>query len=308
MIFNFFNITRIPLNYKTDNYTFPPKLSYQWIITKEIHINNNWSASEALYDFITGSGTFDDPYILENITITNRRDGSDGIIVQNSMDYFIIRNCRLKSSGTLLNNSEVKLVNSTRGILINNTISSNVGYGISLINSYNNSIIENSMFNNTYIGIGLNKSHNNVIIYNRANNHGKDVKQGFGIVLFNSDNNSISKNIASYNTAIGILLYNSSFNNITLNTANNNYLGLHLGQSSNYNNIIGNNLKGNNYCYTVDTEAEGNIFEDNDCGSVGFEFYFFLIAFGSVFALSLIGAIFAIRRRRKIKKERKKYK
>ncbi len=303
--FNFLVVSPIPTIFKSNFFTLTPKLSNYWIITNEIHIDNNWSASEAYYDFISGSGTFNDPFIIENITIKNLKNGNNVITIENSLDYFIIRNCKITGSGASIYNAEINIINSTKGIIINNTISSNVGTGISLIKSNNISITENTLFNNSYIGIGLNESQNNYVYNNIATYNGRSIASGFGIILFKSHNNSVSRNTASYNTAIGILLGNSSYNNITLNTVNYNYLGVRLTQSSNFNNIIENNLKENTYCFIVDTDSEGNVLKDNDCGSIGFEFYFFLIAFGIVFSLSFIGLIIAIKRRRKIKKERK---
>ncbi|MFX1480630.1 MAG: right-handed parallel beta-helix repeat-containing protein [Promethearchaeota archaeon] len=294
----------VSLNLKIEKQESSFKTSNYWIIYNQIHIKNNWSESEAIYDFITGSGTFSDPYKIENITFNNHKNSGDAIIIENSLDYFMIRNCTIKNSGTIITDSEITIINSTKGTLMNNTISSNMGYGIHLVESYNNLILENKIYNNTYIGIGLNESDNNIINLNKVYYHGREAINGFGIVLLNSHKNNISQNVASHNTAIGILLYNSSYNNVTINKANNNYLGLQLSQNSNYNNVIGNDLKGNNYCYTVDDDSEGNNIEGNDCGAVGFEYYFFLVSFGVVFALTLIGLIIVIRKRRKFKKEK----
>ncbi|MFX1574886.1 MAG: right-handed parallel beta-helix repeat-containing protein [Promethearchaeota archaeon] len=302
IIFDSLIFSSISLNLKIETQELSPRMTNSWIINNQIHIKDNWSESEAIYEFITGSGTFNNPYKIENITINNHRSNGDAIIIENSLDYFMIRNCIIKSSGAIITDTEIKIINSTKGTVINNTILSNVGYGIHLIKSYNNSVLENAISNNTYIGIGLNESYNNFINLNKVNFHGRDTVNGFGIVLVNSHNNSILRNIASHNTGIGILLYNSSYNNVSINVANNNYLGLHLSQNSNYNTIMGNNLKGNKYCYTVDDDSEGNVIESNDCGSVKFEYFFFLASFGVVFALTLIGVIIFIRKRRKFKK------
>ena len=305
ILFNLLAVTLIPTNINPESQSITPKMATYWVVTDEIHIDNNWSASEVVYDFIRGSGVYNDPFIIENITIKNLRDGNDAITIENTQDYFIIRNCKIIDSGASIYNSEINLINSTKGTLFNNTLSSNVGTGISLERCYNISIIENILFNNTYVGIELNQSHDNLILQNNASYQGKDASSGFGLSLYKSHNNSISENIFSYNSAIGILLANSSNNNISLNTAKHNYLGLHLTQNSNYNYIIQNDLKDNKYCYVVDNDSEGNTIEDNDCGGVGIEFYFFLIAFGIVFTLSLIGFIIALKRSRKLKKQRK---
>ncbi|MEJ2293751.1 MAG: NosD domain-containing protein [Candidatus Lokiarchaeota archaeon] len=305
ILFNLLTISLIPTNFNPESQSQSLKMATYWEVSDEIHINNNWSASEVVYDFIQGSGVYNDPYIIENITIKNLKNGNDVIKIENTQDYFIIRNCKIFDSGASIYNSEINLINSSKGTLFNNTLSSNVGTGISLVKCHNISIIENILFNNTYVGIGLNQSYDNFILHNNANYQGKDASSGFGLSLYKSHNNSISENSLSYNSAIGILLANSSNNNVTFNSAQHNYLGLHLTQNSNYNYIIHNDLRNNEYCYTVDNDSEGNILEDNDCGGVGVEFYFFLIAFGIVFTLALIGFIIALKRRRKLKKQRK---
>lgn len=308
IIFNLLVSPPVQTNLKSVYNPLSPKTANYWILTNEIYINNNWTESEAIYDFISGSGTFNDPFIIENITIKNLKNGNNAITIENSLNYFIIRNCKITGSGASIHNAEINIINSTKGILKNNTISTNIGTGISLFKSYNISIIQNTLFNNSYIGIGLSESYNNSIFHNNVNYQGKNVTSGFGVFLFKSHNNSLSRNTISHNTAIGILLGNSSYNNLTLNIANHNYLGLRLSQNSNYNIIIQNDLKENTYCYIIDNDCLENTLEDNNCGSIGFEFYFFLIAFGLVFALSLIGLIFAIKKRRKIKRERKQLK
>ena len=305
IIFNLIIILPISMNLKTQIRTASPNSSNFGIINHQIHINNNWTDSVISYGFITGAGTLNNPYKIENVTIVNNLEG-DSIVIENSKDYFMVRNCTIKNSGVSDTDVQVKIINSTKGTLINNTISSNVGSGIRLIGSYNNSILDNVIVNNTHIGIGLNESNNNIINDNVVNYHGKESVSGFGISLVFSDNNSISRNTASYNTAIGILLYNSSYNNITSNSANENYQGLLLSHGSNYNNVIANDLSGNEYCYSEDSDSEDNTLTNNYCGSVGFEYYFFIIIFGIVFIASVTGLIIVIRKRRKLKKEGKK--
>ena len=78
-----------------------------------------------------------------------------------------------------------------------------------------------------------------------------------------------------------------------------------LSTSSNYNNVIGNNLRDNTYCYTVDTNSEGNIIDNNDCGAIGAEYLIFLVSFSIIFITTLIGLIVAIRKRKELKKSKK---
>ena len=306
MLILLFNSFKFSTNsFTSKNQYLALKSSNYWTFSDRIYINNNWSVSKAMYEFISGSGTFNDPYVLENVTFKNIDNVNNIITIENSSDYFIIRNCKIDNSGTSINNKNILISNATKGLIENNTISSNMGTGISLIHSNNISVIENTLLNNSYIGIELNHSSYNHIFNNIASYQGKDTSYGYGINLYKSHNNSILQNTISYNSAIGILLGNSSNNNITLNSANHNYLGIRLTQTSNNNFVTQNNLKENTYCYIVDTDCEGNILEKNDCGPIGFEYYFFLIAFGIVLTLSLFGVIYFIRKRKKEKRERK---
>ena len=189
----------------------------------------------------SGSGTYDDPYTIENLTI----DASDsptgiGIYINGSKnEYFVIRNC------TIYNGSiGIALENTDNGTLTKNTCSNNTNYGISLWNSNNNTISENTANNNTVFGIRLRYyCNNNTISRNTANNN-KDS----GISLWNSNNNTISGNTANNNTVFGIRLrYYCNNNTISRNTANNNKdSGIFLREICDDNFILENTVNGNN--------------------------------------------------------------
>jgi len=58
-------------------------------------IENNWSNTANLYTWCYGSGTWEQPYIIENCTIDVFGSPTEsGIFINNSkQEYFIIRNC-----------------------------------------------------------------------------------------------------------------------------------------------------------------------------------------------------------------------
>jgi len=132
-------------------------------------------------DWCSGSGTWNNPYVIENVTINaNKADKCLAIIDSNA--YFIVQNCTFYNSsqeGILLNNA-------TNGQLINNNCSLNY-LGISTEYSNNNTVSGNTANNNIYCGIYLSSSHNNTISKN-------NITEG-GIYLLNSDIATVIGNI-----------------------------------------------------------------------------------------------------------------
>ena len=248
-------------------------------ISEKIHIINN----SGWVDFrnagnCTGSGTYSDPYVIEDLEIDGGGFGSP-IWIENSNVYFKIENCTVYNTVGIWNDAGIRLSNVTHSQLINNTCSSNsngifligcfnntisgntarnnIHYGIYILFSNYSTVLGNTASNNYYAGIRLFTSDNSNIMGNTANNNYWD-----GIHLARSDNNTISNNIAN-NNGCGIFFYNGSYNTISLNTANNNKYGIEL-INSNYNIFSGNTLIGNDECI-VEVNCQGNIFKDNVC-------------------------------------------
>jgi len=74
-----------------------------------IHINNdNWSATNVVW-IQNRTGTWNDPHIIENVTITGN-NGGNCILIEDSTDFFIIRNCTAVTSGTTYGDSGIKLM------------------------------------------------------------------------------------------------------------------------------------------------------------------------------------------------------
>lgn len=212
-----------------------------WNLTgKPIYINDwwgkySWRKTSKKNDWCSGSGTLEDPYILENIIIDGQSSGSC-ITIKNSRAYFIIRNCTLYNSGgrSFFNLAAgIKLVNTKNGWLLNNTCSYNNGDGILEICGNNNNYSKNTVNHNSYHGIhnwwsDYNNFFENEIKFNGIN--------GFYFIF--SDLHEINKNAIDYN-----------LNGISFIISNNNSV------INNY--IVGNNVS------IYQFMSRGNIFKDN---------------------------------------------
>ena len=144
----------------------------------------------------SGSGTADDPYIIEDWAID--ASSADGIRIENTTKYFVIRNCLVENGR--FGFSGIYLFNVVNGKIENNTCGNN-DRGIWLVSSSNNTISNNTCENNYF--------------YYHFGNYG-------GIWLWkSSDYNTISNNTCE-NNYHGIYLELSSYNTLDNNTLSNN--------------------------------------------------------------------------------------
>ncbi|MHA1414467.1 MAG: NosD domain-containing protein, partial [Promethearchaeota archaeon] len=245
------------------------------IVIDNLDPTKNWSYTALNYDWCSGSGTFADPYIIENVTIDG--EGSSMCIkIQNSLSvYFIIKNCTFSGSF-----SGIFLINTNNGKIINNNCFNN-HRGIYLYSTNNITIVNNNYLNNSY-GIYSYSSMNVILsgnlfyhdgifffgskqelssysidttnlvndkpIYYYANETG--LNQGdfmnAGQILLVNCNNSIISGVNVSDTLIGMLLYHT--NNLTIhnNIINHNIGGVFLYNVSNsqllQNTLIDNHL------------------------------------------------------------------
>ena len=86
-------------------------------------IPDNWSDTATENEWCTGSGTREEPYIIENCTIdASSSPIESGIFINNSKNvYFIIRNCSLSNAGSDNQDGGIKLENTNNGTIYNNT-------------------------------------------------------------------------------------------------------------------------------------------------------------------------------------------
>jgi len=229
-------------------------------VSETIHIDNNWTAAKVA-GIVTGNGTYSEPYLIEDLVIDGGGSGS-GIFIENSNDYFIIRNCTVYNSGSGFWDAGIKLESVSNGILINNNFSNNI-HGIILDYSYNITVSGNTANNNHLYGIYLSGSDNNTVSGNNATNN------WFGTYLSDSGNNTVSGNTADNNFE-GIKLYNSNDNTVSGNNATNNDKGLQLASS--YNNTVSGNDTNNNTSYGIrlassyNNTVSGNTVNNNAAG------------------------------------------
>ncbi|MHA1520567.1 MAG: NosD domain-containing protein [Promethearchaeota archaeon] len=241
-----------------DEISHLPKNSGVWVLDPIIIDNDGggdytWTQAVAQPEgWCSGSGSIDDPYVIENVTI----DGnglSSCLTIRDSNVNFIIRNCyffNLTDDNYNLGGIDLENVNNSK--IIDNIFLDN-HIGIHLYSSYNNIIqnnyIDTEGFLNPYVGIFLEHySQNNSIIENEINNN---YHQGNGIILnYECDFNTISGNLVLNNVDDGIWIGWSSFNHVLHNTILNSYNGIKSnGFSSpqtNNNNTIKNNFLSNN--------------------------------------------------------------
>ena len=236
----------------------------------------NYTWSEAVLEsWCSGSGTWGDPYLIENISIDATVIQTNCIEIKNSDVYFTIKNCSLyapvtDTAGiklTNVNNSyltindcsysyyKIRLINSFNNTLFQNTVDGetfgSTGYSIWLEDGSNNNIIENQIDDNRNYGIYLVNSHRNYIFDNVLNS-----VKGEGIILLNSDDNFIQENniwstdqgsFLPPNRGSGIYICDSKNNTVFDNTINaDDYASLELINSTICNisdNYLGNGIR-----------------------------------------------------------------
>ena len=130
----------------------------------------NWSKTANDYLWCYGSGTWNDPFTIENVTI-DAQNLNNCIEIRNSQSsYFIIKNCSLTKSSMIYRDGGIKLYNSSKGTIFNNTCSLNMD-GISLERSDNNTINHNILTFNDGVGIRIYGGSNNSLMNNKIKNN-----------------------------------------------------------------------------------------------------------------------------------------
>jgi len=259
-------------NISQSNVTIP-------ILIDEEDPTRNWSYTAVTYDWCTGNGKLNDPYVIENITINGENSGSC-IEIRNSNVYFNIDGCTLFNSslGTDPNFSAgIKLINVTNGKIENNNFSNNRGCGLYLYeNSNNNSILKNIMSYNGQDGITIYESNINIVWGNIIINNNDT---GVGIVR--SYDNEISGNIANYNKGGGIYVFYSHNNILFNNKARGNGAGVTLFESNG--NFVDRNVFVNQMFGVYIFNSDNNIVINNRvCGNYPYDIYEIGINIGNV--------------------------
>ena len=221
--------------------------------------------------------------------------------------YYYVNQTNLEINNDL-NIGQIILVNCNQSTLSNLIISSG-SVGISLLYS-NDNIISACILNHHTWGLNLALSHSNTISGVTLNYNMIAVELGdsnftiikenrvlsnhYGIFLYESDNNQISRNNINNNIGFGIYLFHSKFNLIKANTLNSNDIGIYLFghdmiTASNNNTVIDNTLIGNRQCFFEGDDCTGNVFKNNYCAEgpviLGYDllsFFFVLLLISSI--------------------------
>ncbi len=173
----------------------------------------NWTRAKKKF-WCNGFGTPNNPYVIQpNPTLLwdGLIDGLGSLssitIINSTTEYFKIKDLTLTNSGGT--EAGIKLINVTRGELVDNNCSFNQGNGIYLSESSNINITGNLVNNNTEKGLFLDTNSTGNIIFENEMAGNK-----FGLYLDNdADGNNVSFNTLSYNKQYGIRVNNADCNN-----------------------------------------------------------------------------------------------
>ncbi len=181
----------------------------------------------------SGSGTVDEPYLIENLNISGATTGL--IYIRDTTVHFTIQNCFLNGTDDEPGIFFQRVKHCT---IINNTIN-NSRISVRLDSSSDITVSNNSISHSNAYGVGLSKCDKNII-----SNNSISYSEMAGIALGESYYNLITNNIVThYHTVSGIDLYNSSKNNITKNSISHGCHGITLnGDGNNSRNIISSNI------------------------------------------------------------------
>jgi len=169
-----------------------------------------------------GSGTFEDPYLIENLNITT--EDVYGIFISSTTKYFIIQNCFIdayyagiflefveEGTAMITNNicSRSEQVNGmgicfffSEGVVISNNIcSGNAGWGMEVWGAHYSYVFDNICNNNGQSGIITILSDNSEISENICNGNGR-----YGIRVSLSDKMKLESNVCKRNEEAGLFL------------------------------------------------------------------------------------------------------
>ncbi len=183
-----------------------------------------------------GSGTEQDPYIIESLEIDGQ-DTTSCLSIRNSSVYFIIQNCIFFNAGGGINEAGLKLEHVSNAILRNVNCSDNNANGFLLYDCQNITISDSTMNDNDFAGIYLSQSSFNFIL-----NNAETISRNFwGVYLLFSNNNTIGGNFIGYNQ-FGLFFNNSDFNSILDNIFEKNDQAIYVDEDSEGNHIEGNTI------------------------------------------------------------------
>ncbi|TFF90240.1 MAG: hypothetical protein EU548_04020, partial [Promethearchaeota archaeon] len=257
------------------NYTLNPL-----IIDDSGDGNFTWSEASEWTAWCSGSGTWNNPYLIENVHI-DANEVDNGIMIKNSISYFIIRNCIIINANDT-DKMGINLYLTENGKLINNHLDNNF-YGVYVLNGNNNSIADNDIINSRNTGIYIVGSGNAKVLNNFVNNSwgtniyvisssdnclifnntASNSQLTYGIYLFNNVHCNVTFNLVEENSDYGIYINLCDFCNISSNIINyNNWDGIRLRQSHN------STISDNDINYNIWDGYSGIFLEDSNNNSI----------------------------------------
>ena len=168
-----------------------------------------------------GSGTQNDPYVIEELNITTT---DDCVVIENTTVHFVIKDCLFKSPGQNDDGSGVRFIHVENG-LIESTIAENKKDGFLIEQSGNCRLTDNDALQNSRYGFYLWASNSCVLIDNSAWENGW---AGFRVSYSESNtlrNNTATENFGGASIGDGFSLVYSSNCTLTNNTAWDNSAG-----------------------------------------------------------------------------------
>jgi len=180
-----------------ENVREPRKAGFWDLTGTPIVIDNNWSNTRDMYDWCTGLGTVDQPFVIENVTIDGMQK-SNCITITNTNEYFEIRNCTIyntTSDWSSIYQKGIYIEYVDNGKILDcyftqhNYTCIGIGFGSDIV------IEDNTIENYGFLGMLIEMSDNITISSNNMTNGGYGV---YVCVIFDSDitNNRITN---SYN-------------------------------------------------------------------------------------------------------------
>ncbi|TFF90389.1 MAG: hypothetical protein EU548_03260, partial [Promethearchaeota archaeon] len=187
-------------------------------------------AIASLLGWCTGSGTWNDPFVIENIVINGKKERSAIEIKNTDGEYFVIRNCTCFNSSELSSQAGIKLSFASNGRLDMNNVSFNNADGIMLHVSTNITVSNNLIANNLASGITLASGCTENYIVNNTITGNTDT----GIYIYGGSSNKLYLNNVTDNGFTGITISQShSNNNVSMNTIHNHNRAISLSNTLN---------------------------------------------------------------------------
>ncbi|MBN1800149.1 MAG: right-handed parallel beta-helix repeat-containing protein, partial [Candidatus Lokiarchaeota archaeon] len=303
-------------NLSLDDKTLYLKKNGYWILSDPIIIDdtgtNNWAYYKSLaVPWLSGEGSSEQPYIIENVTINGDNAGSC-IEIVNSIAHFVVRNCTLINSdygNSNEYNAGIRLKNVTNAQIVGNNCSNNNGAGIALYNSDYCSVTGNTLTDNR-VGISFRNTNGILLSSNKMINCGlftdwnpgdsssidttnevngkplyyyvdeiglgpSDFDNAGQVILINCEYCTVS-GLSLSKASIGIIVVSGSHNTIFNNSVFENSYGVYFLSSDN-NTIQENNVSSNRYGIYMryscnDNDISGNIISFNELYGIQLEY------------------------------------